>query len=168
LSKQQRRQTRIAIGEVLAHGLKTGNEALVLIGEDGKKVDGTIVGTKDEVRPDEALVDESKISIHNHPTSSPFSRQDIYYLMLDNRHDHMFVIGHDGTMYRMSRTAQTEEHDPWSFNQKYLDHVERFRPEFTRRVTAGEDSMKANNICFAKAVASLAEDLDLDYKVVKP
>jgi len=170
LSKQQRRQTRIAIGECLAHGLMTGNEAAILIGEDGKKVNGTFTGEKDYCNLQEHWVMQAKVSVHNHPTSLPFSSADVWGLMLSYQHEHMFVIGHDGTLYRMSSTENTKSFvgSYGTFKQKWNKWVDKYRPEFFRLKDEGLPKDRATRVSFGKAIAEFAKEVGLDYKEAKP
>ncbi len=164
LSKGQRRQTRIGIAECLAHGLKTGNEALILIGADGKKVDGTIPGSKYSVNPDDELVQKSVASIHNHPGSRPCSFADVMYLLFENKHEHMFVIGHNGTLYTMSRTNETKEWlTRWTMKDIWDEHLRLNKHQW--RHGPAEDPLQ---LVYSKAVAGFAEEVGLDYREVQP
>jgi hypothetical protein len=114
-SAKARRQVRDSIAEVQQRGLETGNENMVVYNSKGEKIDGTIEGREDRVDARGTAVgdyieretDESVI-IHNHPNSASFSNGDVTFFVT-NDVEHMIVAGHDGTLYRLSKTPESEE-----------------------------------------------------------
>lgn len=119
LPAKARRQTRIAIDEVLAHSLKTGNEAGIVILQDGTKLDGTIEGNEKSVMLTQltAQVSEDGLSIgprdppplvmiHSHPNPAAPSAAD-FFVQLRDGVEHSLVVDVTGTVYRTSRTDKT-------------------------------------------------------------
>ena len=90
------------ISQVLKHGLTTGNEAIVGYDSEGKAIDGMPTGNKDSVSAEAVLNRDTYVTVHNHPTSSSFSGADISSL-IGSSSQHMIVIGHDGTVYKLSK-----------------------------------------------------------------
>lgn len=168
IGKEQRRQSRVGIQTVLEHGLKTGNEAVYMIGRDGTKVNGTQYGEKDYVNVEPDLLQKSSVLVHNHPSSGTFSSDDIQTMIVQGI-DHLLVIGHDGTLYRASRTRNTKPvMDDVEVRWRWKEYMEKYRPEYNQRVSAGQDKSAATRECFHKAMIDLSSEFGFDYARVTP
>ena len=95
-----------AIDKVLEHGNKTGTEALMWLDLNGNEIVPFATGDKNSVSiPRETMLFLSKqsestiISLHNHPSSSSFSPEDMNVACILSSVKEMRVVGHDGTRY---------------------------------------------------------------------
>lgn len=95
-----------AIDKVLEHGNKTGTEALMWLDLNGNEIVPFATGDKNSVSiPRETMlflskqVESSVISLHNHPSSSSFSPEDMNVACILSSVKEMRVVGHDGTRY---------------------------------------------------------------------
>lgn len=106
MSKLMREHIEFAVKNVQYYGLETGNEAAMVIAADGSQVNGRKTGTKSTCNIGELITGDEFVGVHNHPSNASFSGEDIALLFTSNM-QHLVVIGHDGTLYRMSRTNKT-------------------------------------------------------------
>ena len=106
LGKHARRNARLGIMDCQNHGLSTGNERVICLDNAGSKF-GSIDGTNDTCFIPNDILDRTEVMIHNHPSSSSFSPEDIAIFMTEPTMKHSMVIGHDGTLYRLSKTDKT-------------------------------------------------------------
>ncbi|MGE5572948.1 MAG: phage minor capsid protein [Bacteroidota bacterium] len=105
-----RRGLSAVYAEAWEHGLATGKECVLTIdANSGALVYTKITGTSDSVSfPARyqaflgSAADDSIIVVHNHPSSSGFSPEDIRTLALPSLAG-MGVIGHDGTRYYIGK-----------------------------------------------------------------
>lgn len=95
-----------AIAKVLEHGNKTGTEALMWLDLNGNEIVPFATGDKNSVGiPRETMLflskqaESSVISLHNHPSSSSFSPEDMNVACILSSVKEMRVVGHDGTKY---------------------------------------------------------------------
>jgi hypothetical protein len=96
------------VSEVQRLGIRTGNEAAYSVSRDGKKNNGTIRGSTDACDLSNLTGYDNFLTIHNHPESSSFSGADVAMLFSPNvGSQHMIVVGHDGTLYRLSKMKDT-------------------------------------------------------------
>jgi hypothetical protein len=103
-----------ATSDVLAHGLATGNEKLYVysvLGTELYKREGddksvpVEFDTKEEVTQ---YINISNVMVHNHPSSNPFSPDDIAHFA-EIRARHSIVIGHDGDIHILSKTKNFDD-----------------------------------------------------------
>lgn len=95
--------------KVLEHGKKYGTEALIWLDKNGNEVlpfktgDSNSVGIsiKDFLYLN-SLEENSIVSLHNHPSCSSFSINDMSIMCNIRSIETMMVIGHDGTRYSLS------------------------------------------------------------------
>jgi len=99
---------RMAVGALLSWGKKNNKEGAIGVRADGTQVDGFIEGRSSAVPIEEALGGPTTILLHNHPESFSFSAGDMWVMMRYPEIEHMIVIAHDGTLYRVSKTDETD------------------------------------------------------------
>lgn len=94
---------------VLKHGLDTGNERVIAIDTKTGKIEADKTGSpfrvKWSLRPG---YNGNIVTVHNHPSSNPFSPVDIYYFGISPCTLCMGVQGHNGRTYSIRKTANTE------------------------------------------------------------
>lgn len=95
-----------AFEKALSHGEKTGNECLLWLNLNGEEVVKVATGNKNSVALSQETINyllsakkNTVISIHNHPSSSAFSPEDMNVACKFNSIKEMRVVGHDGTKY---------------------------------------------------------------------
>lgn len=95
--------------KVLEHGKKYGTEALMWLDKDGNEVLPFKTGNSNSVSISiedvlylNSLEKNSIISLHNHPSSSSFSINDMSVMCNIRSVKTMRIIGHDGTRYSLS------------------------------------------------------------------
>lgn len=103
LSPEVRQQAVKDILQVQRYGIGSGNEAATAIDRDGKRIDGTPKGDESTCDIGKLLTGKEHVLIHNHPNSVSFSNQDVAQLWT-TKAQHLVVVGHDGTLYRLSKT----------------------------------------------------------------
>lgn len=99
-----------ACNKLLQHGLDNGTEALISLNKiSGENLSKMITGNKNSVSFNQELVSElllapknSIIMVHNHPSSSSFSPDDIRSLLKFDSVSDIIVVGHDKTMYSLN------------------------------------------------------------------
>lgn len=108
-SKAHGQGVRDALDRVLAHGHKTGNECLAWVDADGKQAFKDLYGTKNAVvftreldAKLKSLPPRSVDSVHNHPSGSALSAEDLSSMCAYESIDNMRVIGHNGMEYCVS------------------------------------------------------------------
>jgi len=176
LNKNQRRAARKGIQAVLAHGLKTGNEAMVLIDSEGNRIDGMPTGTPWGVGVDPDLAESAEILIHNHPPSTPFSAPDVAQLFVLPNLKHMLVIGHDGTLYRLSAPDDIEKWPSFARRRMYNTLAEAWNKEVDEEDDFYHSLMDSrtlthetiNILTYHRAMADFAKSLGLEYTMVAP
>lgn len=159
-----------AHNDCLQHGLSTGNEKLNLIDSNGKSV-GELKGANNEVIFTRDLIDildnspnNSKLLVHNHPSSSSFSAEDLNVMCRYNSIKSITVEGHDGTKYSCSidkgqRLAYND------IKQKYKQYDNEVRPYFADKVINQKlDKKIAWKEHSNYAMSKLANELGWDYK----
>lgn len=182
--KKARKSIRLAMQETQSHGFKTGKEALVGLRYGGEKVNGTAIGTVDSVSPSEEIMRSSKIIVHNHPGSSSLGPEDIATIFSDEwGNDHIIAVGHDGTMYRASRTPRTKTADeiagmtmmmnapnlPTAILRLWKAEINERMHIYEPKVQSGEmSSDEAWRKHTHEAMIDLAETLGLDYQRTEP
>jgi hypothetical protein len=165
-----------ALTEAIEHGLKTGTECLLHIDANtGKSIYSKVGGTSNEVVFPQSLLDllhraepNSVIQVHNHPSSSSFSVEDIGNLAVHDSINTISVIGHDRTKYVLSMgsgqrvdwgTLQKEYN---TFNKKHFDY-------FYNQVISGKmTEQQAWKEHSHRIVADLAEKYGWEYRRVMP
>ena len=95
--------------KVLEHGKKYGTEALIWLDKNGNEVlpfktgDSNSVGISiEDFLYLNSLEKNSIVSLHNHPSGSSFSINDMSIMCNIRSVETMWVIGHDGTRYSLS------------------------------------------------------------------
>lgn len=118
--------------EALEYGQRTGRECLNNIdARTGEVVYSRIEGERGQVVFPRELIEfleaaeaDSVLMVHNHPSSSSFSWQDLNIAAKFNCINYMTVIGHDSTRYFVrcgfgNRPAWEEIRDEWNFANRY-------------------------------------------------
>lgn len=102
----QEKNMDLATQKVLEYGKKTGNEGLIWLNDEGVEIIPFTTGTSNKVAVSrenmnylKSLKKDSVISLHNHPSSSSFSPQDMDIACKLSSVKELRVIGHDGTKY---------------------------------------------------------------------
>lgn len=96
--------------KILKHGLKNETEAMICIDKNnGNSIAAMLTGNKNSVKFSQELISDlllaqknSIVMIHNHPSSSSFSPEDIRSLLKFDSVSDIVVIGHDKTMYSLN------------------------------------------------------------------
>ena len=91
------------LADVLAHGLKTGKEAVVGIDANGKRI-GINYGSRNRVSI--KGLEKSIITIHNHSDNTPFSSRDLKNFIRNDNEKIMMIIGHDETIYSLEKDGK--------------------------------------------------------------
>lgn len=91
---------------VLQHGLSTGNERVLAIDSKTGRVEADKTGTPYRVEWSLSPKYSGKVvTVHNHPSSSPFSAVDLYYFGISPHTLCMAVQGHNGNTYSLIKTT---------------------------------------------------------------
>lgn len=154
------------ISQVLKHGLKTGNEAIVGYDKEGKSIDGMPTGDNNSCSATAVIHPDTHITIHNHPSSSSFSDGDLIVLM-KNPGKHMMVVGHDGTIYKLTKPDNWVDKGYSSsvIEKSYLKVRDRLMPKYQPKVLKGEiSSFEAWKAHSHDIVTELAKGFGLDYQ----
>lgn len=138
-----------AIDKVLEHGNKTGAEALMWLDLNGNEIVPFATGDKNSVSiPRETILFLSKqsestvISLHNHPSSSSFSPEDMNVACILSSVKEMRVVGHDGTRYYLEIGAG--ERKSLKVIRKTYDEIGRdFESEYWKLCSDLGDNKKA-------------------------
>lgn len=131
-----------AHNDCLQHGLSTGNEKLNLLNSDGQKsleLKGTnnqVVFTQDMVDILNSSPNNSMVLVHNHPSSSSFSPEDLSIMCKYKSLQAITVEGHDSTKYSCSidKGQRLTYNDIKRKYQDYKDEVHNF---FAPKVVGG-------------------------------
>lgn len=110
LTSEGKKSLKNACNKILQHGLKNGTETMLCIDKNnGKNISEMLTGNKNSVKFSQELISDlllaqknSIVMIHNHPSSSSFSPEDIRSLLKFDSVSDIVVIGHDKTMYSLS------------------------------------------------------------------
>jgi hypothetical protein len=97
------------VQKVVQKGKATGMEYATAFDRDGSPVAPMVGGTDATACNVGSLLeagDDEFVLVHNHPSSTPFSEADVMGLWASDL-EHVIAAGHDGTIYRMSRTDET-------------------------------------------------------------
>lgn len=123
------------IKELTDFALSTGNEAVLAFDKNGNRQGSMLKGTKNHI-PDTIRIinSETHLTIHNHPNSDSFSGNDIKWFAKGNE-KHMVVIGHNGTIYKMSKP------DNWKPGFKHDDLDSKWENRVYQGVAYGEISL---------------------------
>jgi len=158
------------IVQVLNHGLATGNEAIVGYDKDGKPIDGMPTGSNKDVNATAVFHADTYVTIHNHPNSSSFSDEDISsFMSLPGKH--MIVIGHDGTIYKMTKPNSFEfpnlssEDITRRFDAFHLRLKEKYLPKVKNKELTPNEAWKEQT---HEVVSMLTQRFGLDYQRILP
>jgi len=110
----------------------------------------------------------SIVSVHNHPSSSSFSAEDLSILAKFDSIKTMAVIGHDGTRYVMS-SGSGQKPDLFTVRDKLNTIVRKYYDHYNNLVQSGKmTSSEAWKEHSHRAVSDLAEEFGWDYRRVMP
>ncbi|PKM74915.1 MAG: phage head morphogenesis protein [Firmicutes bacterium HGW-Firmicutes-17] len=130
----------------LENGRKSGKESLFLTDQDGNLL-YQLDGGKSEVIFDKPLIDLLKNAdersmdfIHNHPSSSSFSMEDIEVVNTFKSIKEMGVIGHDGTKYTLD--LNDNHVDEQILKDEYLKARNSYFDFFKKKVVKGKLTQK--------------------------
>lgn len=165
-----------AFEKAVTFGLKNKRECLLTIDTNaGREVYSIVEGGKDYVEFPSKLIEllaraknNSIISIHNHPSSSSFSAEDLAILSTFKSINTLAVIGHDGTRYVMNR-GKGQAHSISAIRdtlnkmvKKYYDHYNNLVQ--SEKMTPSEAWKEHSH----RAVSDLAEEFGWEYRRVMP
>lgn len=165
-----------AFEKAVTFGLKNKRECLLTIDTNaGREVYSIVEGGKDYVEFPSKLMEllaraknNSIISIHNHPSSSSFSAEDLAILSTFKSINTLAVIGHDGTRYVMNR-GKGQAHSISAIRdtlnkmvKKYYDHYNNLVQ--SEKMTPSEAWKEHSH----RAVSDLAEEFGWEYRRVMP
>lgn len=149
-------------------GIRNNREYASAFTEHGTRVNGVIEGNEDSADVDKLLTGVTDVLIHNHPSSSSFSGEDIGVLFLKGAPNHLVVVGHDGTLYRASKTSRTPDIVVTTAREKYLAAKSNLMEKFRPRVVSGEISRDvAWKQHSHETMIDLANQLNLKYQRVE-
>lgn len=159
-----------SLGEILDKGLRTGNEHAIALHSDGTKVNGTLQGEKDSADVGALMAEGPDILIHNHPTSSSLSGADLAQFYTQPALRHLLVIGHNGTLYRMSKTDDTPAgRNPNEIVHAWNTEMMRLMPKYSPKVRSGELSASDASIQHTHEInIMMAGMYKLDYERILP
>lgn len=165
-----------AFETALEHGKTTQTEVLIAIDADtGDEIHSAIPGDANSVIFPDSLIEllrraakNSVVMVHNHPSSSAFSSEDLRVLSNFDSINWMTVVGHDGTRYVMrigdgNRPTPTEVHDSWA-SAVNVDFRHYQSKVISGELTRGEAWYEHSD----KAMQILAKRLGWDYRRFKP
>jgi len=141
-----------------------------MIDKDGRRI-GIASGGADTCNIRNLITGDEFLLIHNHPSNASFSPSDIGLLQYSNA-EHLVVIGHDGTLYRLSRTGETKFMTS-TFAPTELKQIEyRWNVAKGRTMNGFEKRVKEGEISAARAwkehsheiMQRVAKDFNLEYK----
>jgi hypothetical protein len=174
--KDARRSASAAISDCQAFGLRTGREEAVLIDTKGNRL-AALEGDKDSCEIPKILLEATGVLVHNHPSSGAFSADDITMLLANQKMSHVVAVGHDGTIYMLSKTRKTATPEAFGDVMEVYSAVRRVYdrskardfPKYQRRVLSGEISgelmWKQHS---HEIMLDIARDFDLAYRRVLP
>lgn len=138
-----------AIDKVLEHGNKTGTEALMWLDLNGNEIVPFATGDKNSVSiPRETMlylskqVESSVISLHNHPSSSSFSPEDMNVACILSSVKEMRVVGHDGTRYYLE-IGDGQRKSLKEIRKTYESMIYDFKDEYRELYKKINDNKKA-------------------------
>ena len=138
-----------AIAKVLEHGNKTGTEALMWLDLNGNEIVPFATGDKNSVSiPRETMLFLSKqakssvISLHNHPSSSSFSPEDMNVACILSSVKEMRVVGHDGTRYYLE-IGDGQRKSLKEIRKTYESMIYDFKDEYRELYKKINDNKKA-------------------------
>ena len=138
-----------AIDKVLEHGNKTGTEALMWLDLNGNEIVPFATGDKNSVSiPRETMLFLSKqsestiISLHNHPSSSSFSPEDMNVACILSSVKEMRVVGHDGTRYYLE-IGDGQRKSLKEIRKTYESMIYDFKDEYRELYKKINDNKKA-------------------------
>lgn len=138
-----------AIAKVLEHGNKTGTEALMWLDLNGNEIVPFATGDKNSVSiPRETMLFLSKqakssvISLHNHPSSSSFSPEDMNVACILSSVKEMRVVGHDGTKYYLE-IGDGQRKSLKEIRKTYESMIYDFKDEYRELYKKINDNKKA-------------------------
>lgn len=160
----------------LEHGKTTRTEVLITIdAETGNEIHSAVSGDKNSVALPKSLIDllrsatkNSVVMVHNHPSSSAFSAEDLCVLNNFDSINYMTVIGYDGTRYAMgigdgNRPTLTKVYDSW-VSAVNMDHKHYQSKVISGELTRDEAWYEHSN----KVMQILAKRLGWDYRRFRP
>lgn len=138
-----------ALYKLLKHGYETGNEGLLWLDKEYNQLLPFKTGTKSQVDVGEEAdrllkksADSSIISIHNHPSSSAFSPEDLSVACDHAAIDTLQVVGHDGTRY-YARIGMGERPTLAEIRREFKRCVRKLKPLYYRLLKGGVDEPTA-------------------------
>lgn len=165
-----------AFKKAIDFGLKNSRECLITVDtKTGNEVYSMVEGGKDYVQFPQQLTTfleqaraNSIVSIHNHPSSSSFSAEDLVVLSRFDSVKTVAIIGHDSTRYTMSiGSGQTPS--PAEIKNTLNAIVKKYYNHYNDLVQSGKiapsDAWKEHS---HKAVSDLAKDFGWEYRRVMP
>lgn len=161
-----------AMGKALAHGLKTQTECLLTLdATTGRSVYNQVDGSAGQVQIPASLVQllqrigpKSIVVVHNHPSSSSFSDDDLGVLGNYESLRGLAAVGHDGTSYYIGRTTETGGLNPRVLVLDWHRHVTKYIEYYAALIREGqmteEQAWKEHS---HQAVQDLAREHGLEY-----
>lgn len=145
ISSKAKKELQKSCNNILKHGLNNGTEALICINKNtGEYLSDMIIGNNKSVYFTEELVADlllepknSIIMIHNHPSSSSFSSEDMVNLFKFESISDLVVVGHDKTMYTLS-LGKGARLDIKLFKEDYLRAKNEVMQKYIDKVTNKE------------------------------
>ena len=138
-----------ALYKLLKHGHETGTEGLLWLDKKYNQLLPFKTGTKSQVDVGEEAdrllkksADSSIISIHNHPSSSAFSPEDLSVACDHAAIDTLQVVGHDGTRY-YARIGTGERPTLAEIRREFKRCVRKLKPLYYRLLKGGVDEPTA-------------------------
>ena len=163
--------------ELFEKGQKTGHEHAIILNFKGERIAEVTSKKESSLTFETNLLlsmmnsQDRFIVAHNHPGSSSFSADDIRLFATDgvNTIQHLSIVGHDKTVYTLSKTPQTgkilidEIEDEYNYQQKDT------YPKYQNKVQWGELDGKTAWIENSHEINSeLASFFVLDYERHRP
>jgi SPP1 gp7 family putative phage head morphogenesis protein len=167
------RGMRDAYDKVLDHGNRTGNECLTWVDLQGNEAFPAMFGTRNKVVFTQHLIDflnnaspDSLISIHNHPSSSSFSPEDLNVMSLFTSIRQMRVVGANGYKYYVSVGTGTRP-SFYDIRQVYTQEVAALQNKYLKKINAGMSSAEAWQEHSHEAVKAVAKYFGWDYRRIR-
>jgi len=159
-----------AVEKVLKHGTKTNTEALMWLDLEGNEIvpfktgsTNRVVIPKSTINYLSSLEKNTVISLHNHPSSSSFSPEDMNIACKLNSVKEMRVVGHDGTKYFLE-IGEGERPSYHKIKQEYENIRDDLREKYTKIFEKTQDKKQTWKEHSNEVNKALAEKFGWNYR----
>lgn len=168
-NEKVRQQVIKGIRQVQSHGLTTGNEAIVGYDINGNQIDSMPTGDNSSVDQEPIMNKDTYAFVHNHPTSSSFSDGD-FGVFATSPAQHMIVIGHDGTLYKLSKPSNwvSPSGDYATYAMAHQNKKQDLMPKYQKMFNEGGNGNTLWKEHSHEIMKALSKEYGFDYTRVLP